>query len=54
MTGMDRYTDKKKREVRRRNHIARDLYERKYRQRVRNREKKFIPDIESEAEDYED
>lgn len=33
MTGMDRYDDKRKRAMRRRNHIARDLANRKYRQR---------------------
>lgn len=31
--GMNSYDDKRKRAMRRRNHIARDLAERKYRQR---------------------
>lgn len=51
MTGINRYDDKKKREIRRRNHIARDLQERKYRQRVRNRETKFIPPVEVDADE---
>lgn len=34
MTGMNKYSDKQKRAMRRRNHIARDLRTRKYRQRV--------------------
>lgn len=44
--GIDRYDDKKRREVRRRNHIAKDLHESKYRQRVRNRETRYIPKVE--------
>ena len=34
MTGMNSYDDKRKRAVRRRNHVARDLAERKYHQRI--------------------
>ena len=37
MSGMDRYDDKRKRAMRRRNHIARDLQENKYRQRVKRK-----------------
>lgn len=33
MVGLNKYSDKKKREMRRRNHIARDLRTRKYHQR---------------------
>lgn len=49
--GIDRYTDKNKRKIRRRNHVARDLYESKYRQRIRNRESKYIPKIEEFEDD---
>jgi hypothetical protein len=38
--GMNFYDEKKKRAMRRRNHIARDLAERKYRQRVKESSKK--------------
>lgn len=50
MTGMNRFDDKKRREVRRRNHIARDLQDRRYRQRIRNRESKYIPEAEVEED----
>lgn len=42
MPGMNKYDDKRKRAMRRRNHIARDLADRKYRQRrieIKRREK---------------
>lgn len=41
MTGMDRYDDKRKRAMRRKNHIARDLMSPKYRQRVVKPKKKY-------------
>ena len=39
MTGLNRYTDKEKRKMRRHNHIARDLRTPKFRQRVVQRKK---------------
>lgn len=43
MTGLNKYSDKMKREQRRRNHVARDLRTPKYKQRV----------IEKRRKDYE-
>lgn len=52
MTGMDRYDDKRKRAVRLRNHMARDLANNKYRQRVKGgRPKPPPPEIEEFLED---
>lgn len=42
MPGMNSYDDKRKRAMRRRNHIARDLADKKYRQRVKNK-KQTVP-----------
>ena len=54
MTGMDRYDDKRKRAMRRRNHVARDLADMKFRQRIKESRKKdydvdwgeFLDDME--------
>lgn len=40
MTGMNKYDEKNKRRMRRRNHIARDLRQNKYRQRIKPTKKK--------------
>lgn len=48
MTGMDRYDDKRKRAMRRRNHIARDLADRKYRQRVVKNKKSISTSFDGE------
>lgn len=50
MTGMDRYEDKKRREWRRRNHIARDLRSPLFRQRIKKGRPKPPP---PEVEDFE-
>lgn len=49
--GMNSYDDKKKRAMRRRNHIARDLLDRKYRQRRVERKVKNKYPIDWEEED---
>lgn len=54
MTGMNRYGDKQKRAMRRRNHIARDLKTKKYRQRVRESRHKDKYPISWENEDEAD
>lgn len=49
--GIDRYEQKKRREVRRRNHVAKDLHEAKYRQRVKPRGPRWVPDAEEQMDD---
>lgn len=50
--GMNSYDDKRKRAMRRRNHIARDLAERKYRQRRIEIKKKEKYPLQWDDEDY--
>ena len=52
MVGMNKYDDKTKRAMRRRNHIARDLANRKYHQRVKPK-KDLPPDVEEYFSDEE-
>lgn len=44
MTGINKYSEKERREQRRRNHIARDLWSRKYSQQIvpNQRKKKWL------------
>jgi len=44
MVGMNRYDDKQKRAMRRRNHMARDLADRKYHQRRIDKKVSLPPD----------
>ena len=46
MTGLNKFDEKMKREMRRRNHIARDLRHPKFRQRVIDKRDKYKNDIE--------
>jgi hypothetical protein len=51
--GMDRYGRKLQRAIRRRNHVAKDLSDRKYHQRVKEG-KKIIRNWPIIPEDYDD
>jgi len=50
---MDRYDDKRKRAMRRRNHVARDLANSKYHQRVKKGKIDLPPDVEEYFSDEE-
>ena len=58
MSGMDRTTRKQRREVRRRNHVARDLYTPKYGPRIRETKRQHLIDelheqeIEEELDEF--
>lgn len=51
MVGLSKYSDKERRQQRRRNHIARDLADRKYHQRIvpSERRRKYINTDEAEG-----
>lgn len=52
MTGMDRFDDKYRRDIRRRNHIAKDLHSPKYQQRIKKgRPKPPPPEVDEFLED---
>jgi hypothetical protein len=50
--GINSYSDKERRQVRRRNHFARDLAEPKFRQRVLDKHDKKMYNWEQDYEDW--
>lgn len=52
--GIDRYSDKEKRKVRRRNHIARDLQKAQFRQKIKEgKPKRPAPEADEWEEDID-